>query len=110
MRGFTEALRADLYHTKIGVTFYQSGVVDSPYWKNNPGSLERLPKMGKLVPTLTTKQVGDAIVNGVRKNKRVIVIPFMMKMTYWQHAVFPFVVQWLMTITGHRRERRYSLK
>jgi hypothetical protein len=27
----------------------------------------------------------------------------MMKLTYWQHAVFPGVVQWLMTKTGYHR-------
>jgi len=103
IRGFTEALRADLYHTNIGVTLYESGAVDSPYWDNNPGSRDRLPKMGNLVPTLSTEQVGEAIVNGVRKNKSLVVIPLMMKLTYWQHAVVPWLVQWLMTITGYRR-------
>ena len=104
IRGFTEALRSDLYHTGIGVTLYESGVVESPYWEHNPNSLERVPKMGKLVPTLTTEQVGAAVVNGIRKNKKLVVIPLMMKLTYWQHAVFPWAVQWLMTITGYRRK------
>jgi short-subunit dehydrogenase len=104
VRGFTEALRADLHGTNIGVTLYESGVVDSPYWEHNPGSRERLPQMGNLVPTVTTDQVGEAIVNGVKKNKKLVVIPFMMKTTYWQHAVFPGIVQWLMTITGYKRK------
>ena len=73
IRGFTEALRADLDGTNIGVTLYESGVVESPYWSNNPGSRERVPKMGNLVPVLTTEQVGDAIVNGVKKNKKLVV-------------------------------------
>lgn len=104
VRGFTEALRADLDGTNIGITLYESGVVDSPYWKNNPGSRERVPKMGNLVPVLTTEQVGEAIVSGVKKNKKLVVIPFMMKSTYWQHAIFPGVVQWLMTKTGYKRK------
>jgi len=103
VRGFTEALRADLDGTGIGVTLYESGVVKSPYWEHNPGSRERVPKMGNLVPELTPEQVGNAIVRGVERNKRLIVIPFLMKLTYWQHAVFPRVVQWLMTKTGYRR-------
>ncbi len=103
VRGFNEALRADLHGTGIGVTLYESGVVDSPYWENNPGSRERVPKMGNLVPVVSTDQVGAAIVKGIRKNKKLVVIPFMMKMTYWQHAVVPWAVQWLMTITGYRR-------
>ena len=43
VRGFTEALRADLYRTGIRVTLYESGVVGSPYWEHNPGSLVRVP-------------------------------------------------------------------
>src|SRR5687767_3309712 len=38
VRGFTEALRADLSDTRIGVTLFESGVVQSPYWEHNPGS------------------------------------------------------------------------
>jgi short-subunit dehydrogenase len=105
VRGFTEALRSDLYHTGIDVTLYESGVISSKYWEHNSGSFERVPKMGKLIPTLTPEQVGAAIVKGVERNKRLIVVPFMMKMTYWQHAVVPGIVQWLMTITGYRKPR-----
>ncbi|HKH20663.1 MAG TPA: SDR family oxidoreductase [Gammaproteobacteria bacterium] len=103
VRGFTEALRADLHDTGVGITLFEAGVVKSSYWEHNPGSQERAPKMGKLVPPLTPEQVGQAIVKGVERNKRLIVIPFMMKLTYWQHALFPRVVQWLMTKTGYHR-------
>lgn len=105
VRGFTEALRADLYGTGIGVTLYESAVIKSPYWEHNPGSLERVPKMGQFIPTLSPEQVGTAIVKGIERNKRLVVIPFMTQMTYWQHAVFPWLVQWLMTITGYQRPR-----
>ena len=43
---------------------------------------------------------------GVRGNKRLIVIPFMMKVIYLQHALFPWSVQWLMTATGYRPNRK----
>ena len=105
VRGFTEALRADFHGTGLRVTLYESGVVQSPYWEHNAGSRERVPKMGTLIPPLTLEQVGEAVVNGVERNKRLIVIPFMMRLTYWQHAVLPWLVQWLMTITGYRRPR-----
>ena len=103
VKGFTEALRSDLYKTNIGVTLYESGVVESEYWQNNPSSLERVPKIAKLIPTLTPEQVGTAIVSGIKRNKRSIVIPFMMKTIYLQHFFFPWLVQWLMTVTGYRR-------
>ena len=106
VRGFTEALRADLYDTNIGVTLYESGVVNSPYWEHNPGSRERVPKVAKMIPNLTPEQVGLAIAKGIKGNKRLIVIPFMMKTIYLQHFFLPWVVQWLMTTTGYRPKKR----
>ena len=106
VRGFTEALRADLYHTKINVTLYESGVVESPYWEHNPGSRERVPKIAKIIPNLTPEQVGVAVAKGIQRNKRLIVIPFMMKTIYLQHFFFPCAVQWLMTVTGFSQKKQ----
>lgn len=106
MRGLTEALRADLSGSRIGVTLYESGVIESPYWLHNPASRERVPKIGKMIPVLKPEDVGKAVVAGVRGNKRLIVIPFMMKTIYLQNALFPWLVQWLMTATGYHRARR----
>jgi short-subunit dehydrogenase len=106
VRGFTEALRADLAGTGIRVSLYESGVVQSPYWEQNPGSRERVPKMGRLVPELTAEAAARAIIRGIEREQKLIVTPLMMRLTYWQHAVFPGVVQWLMTRTGYRRARR----
>lgn len=102
VRGFTEALRADLYDTDIGVTLYESGVVNSSYWEHNPGSRERVPKIARMIPDLSPEQVGQAIAKGIKRNKRLVVIPFMMKTIYVQHFFFPWVVQWLITVTGYR--------
>jgi len=103
VRGFTEALRADLKGTGVGVTLFECGVVKTPYWEHNPGSRERVPKMGKLVPELTPEQAASAIVRGIEHNRHYVVTPFMMRMTILQHAIAPGVVQWLMTATGYRR-------
>ena len=78
-----------------------------PYWDHNPGSRERVPKMGRLVPELTPRR-RRAIVHGIEREQKLVVVPFMMKLTYWQHAVFPGVVQWLMTRTGYTRPRARS--
>ena len=103
VRGFTEALRSDLAKTGIRVTLYESGVVRSEYWEHNPGSRERVPKMGNLVPALSSEAAARAIVRGIEREKKLVVVPFMMKLTYWQHAVFPSVVQSLMTRTGYKK-------
>ncbi len=106
IRGLTEALRADLYASGIGVTLYESGEIESPYWLHNPGSRERLPKIGKMIPVLKPEEVGKAIVAGVRGDKRHVVIPFMMKVIYLLHFLFPSMVQRGMIVTGYRPARK----
>jgi short-subunit dehydrogenase len=51
---------------------------------------------------LSEEQVARAVIAGVEHNRRVIVVPTMMKAVYLLHALFPWLVQWLMTVTGHR--------
>lgn len=102
MRGFSEALRSDLQGSGIGVTLYESGEIESPYWQHNPDSRDRIPKISKMLPALKVEDVGAAVVAGVRSDKRLIVIPFAMKIIYALHYVFPWAVQWLMTATGSR--------
>lgn len=103
VRGFTEALRADLARTGVRVTLFEAGVVKSEYWANNPGSRERVPRIGRLVPDLEPDEAAAAIVRGIERNRKLVVAPFMMRLIYLQHALFPGVVQWLMTRTGYRR-------
>lgn len=102
-RGFTEALRADLYRTGIGVTHFVAGATETPYWEHNPGSRERLPKIAKLVPPITADAAADALVRGIERDKREVVVPFMMKLTYIEHALAPRMVEWLMHATGYKR-------
>jgi short-subunit dehydrogenase len=103
MRGFSDALRADLDRTAIRVTHYESGPVDTPYWSNNPGSRERVPGVARLlVPVLTEAQVARAVVAGITRDRRFIVVPAMLRLVYLLHLVFPWLVQWLMTRTGYR--------
>ncbi len=104
VRGFTEALRADLDRTNINVTLYESASVKSPYWEHNPGSAEREPGIAIIIPKLSVEEVGEAVVRGVEHNKKLIIVPFMTKLIYWQHALFPWLVQWLLTKTGYKRK------
>jgi short-subunit dehydrogenase len=104
LRGFTEALRSDLYRTKIRVTHFVAGHTESDYWKHNPGSEERMPKIGVMVPPITPLQAAKALVRGIERNKREVVTPFMMKLIFLQHAIAPWLVEWLMRETGYRRK------
>lgn len=103
LRGFTEALRADLHRTRIKVTHFVAGETETPYWEANPESRERLPKIAKLFPVLTPEKAANALVRGVERNAHEVVTPFMMKQVYVQHALAPRLVEWLMRATGYRR-------
>jgi short-subunit dehydrogenase len=104
VRGFTQALRADLDNTNINVTLYESASVKSPYWEHNPGSAEREPGIAIIIPKLSVEEVGTAVVRGVENNKKLIITPFMTKVIYWNHVFFPWLVQWLLIKTGYKRK------
>lgn len=70
MRGFTEALRVDLHGTDIGVSQVVPGKVSSAYFDHNPGAESRIPRIGKLIRTLTPEQAGEAIADAVEQRGR----------------------------------------
>jgi len=106
MRGFSESLRADLHGTGIHVTLIAPGKVDTPYFENNPGTERQIPKIATftpLYPTLTAEQVAQAIVQAVRKNAKVVIIPFFLKITVLMARIWLRPVEWLLLATGPKR-------
>jgi short-subunit dehydrogenase len=106
MRGFAAALRADLQETGVGVLSVVAGEVDSPYFDHNPGSRERLPAIAKLFPTLTPEDVADAIVDGLREDRRTVIVPGRLAAVVWLHRLFPRLVDELVVRTGWQRSPR----
>ncbi len=106
MRGFTEALRADLYGTRIRVSLFMPGKVSSAYWQHNPGSEERIPGLGNLIPTLTPDQAAAALVRGIERDRRLIVQPFLLRAFLELHWLCPRLVEWMAWRTGYRRGER----
>jgi len=104
LRGYAEALRSDLRGTGVGFTLITPGKVSSSYFENNPGTLERLPGLGRTIPTLTPNQVAVRLVKAVERGESEVIFPFIM----WVYAMFnrlmPRFVSWLIWRTGHRHE------
>ena len=100
MVGLYKALRADFYHTKLKSTLVYFAKVESSYWKNNPGSEERIPKSQFIIPAISAEKAATKIVSGVARGKRKIRAPFMMIvvefLTYWT----PFITRFNMDQTG----------
>lgn len=103
MRGFHEALRADLHETKIGVSLVVPGLVASTYFANNPGGEERAPGISKLYRTLQPEEVAAAIVSAVERERRQVVIPALLSMTIAMHRLMPRFVEALLLKTAAKR-------
>lgn len=106
LRGFVEALRAELHGTRLRVTTIIPGVVATTYFEHNPGVLERVPGLARwLLPVLTADQAAAAIVRGIERGRREIVLPGRLRLLYAVHAVAPGLVRYLTILTGARRSR-----
>lgn len=103
MRGFTKSLRADLRETGIGVTLVAPGKVDTPYFENNPGSKDRVPKLAESFRTLTPEEVATAIVGGVESGRRNVIVPLELRVALWVYRLFPRPIQWAANATGWSR-------
>jgi short-subunit dehydrogenase len=93
LRGFTEALRADVKGSGLTVTLVVLGVVDSPYWEHNPGSREHVPAASPtLAPTLSTAEAAETIFAGVAARKHTVVKPAFLRALFLLNAVAPRLV------------------
>jgi NADP-dependent 3-hydroxy acid dehydrogenase YdfG len=100
MRGFHEALRADLHKTRIRVTLVVPGAVASSYFAHNPGGEERFPGIARLFHTLTPEEVAEAIVHAVEREQREVIISFLHRQTLRLHRVWPSVLEWALLRTA----------
>ncbi|HTP10044.1 MAG TPA: SDR family NAD(P)-dependent oxidoreductase [Anaerolineae bacterium] len=103
MRGFHQALTADLSGTRLRTMLVAFAAVRSDYWANNPGSKQRIPQAQTMIPTLTPDQAASAIVHGLQRNQREVFAPFMLRVILTLNYFFPFVTRRLMIHTGYKR-------
>lgn len=90
MKGFAEAMRADLRGTGVSVTLVVLGTVETPYWEHNPGSREHLPPTNpRLVPNLTPEEAATAIVEGTEHRQRTVIKPGIFRAIFIANALFP---------------------
>lgn len=108
VRGFTEALAADLRESGIGVTAVVAGHVDSEYFAHNPGSLERMPAIDRVVRRLSPDDVAAAICRGVERERSLVVEPFEVRSLLALSRVAPSLVARLAAIGTARRPLIHS--
>jgi short-subunit dehydrogenase len=106
LRGFTEALRADLHGTGLTITEVIPGKVSSTYFTHNPGTEARAPWIVKLLGTITPEQAAAGILRGIERGRRQIVLPFRYRLLSIIHRIWPGLVRWLAVATGAQRDRK----
>ncbi|MHA2252021.1 MAG: SDR family NAD(P)-dependent oxidoreductase [Candidatus Kariarchaeaceae archaeon] len=96
---FTIALRAELKPTNIRVMNVGAGKVATPYFENNPGAEERIPRVASiLLPTMSAEFIANKILRGIEKNKQKIIAPKLLRLFYALNGLFPFVFTFLLSI------------
>ena len=103
MRGFSEALSADLGETGVGVSLVAATTVESTYWAHNPGSRERLPGIARLFRTLAPEAVAAAIVRAVEAERRTVCVPVEFRLAVTLQRLLPGIFRWLVAKTGWKR-------
>jgi len=105
MRAFANQLRADLRGTGVGVSLIAPAEVDSPYFDNNPGARQRIPRASALLGGETTPEVvARATAEAVERERDEVIVPrraaAVVKLTPKP------VLDWLVRSTGWRRGGR----
>ena len=98
MRAFSYQLEAELRGSGVGVGLLVPFEVDSPYFDNNPGSRERIPKIAVLAGTMTPADVAREAADSIEKERRQRMLPWRGR---WLYRLTPApVMRWLLSSTG----------
>lgn len=103
LRGFVQGLRGDVAGSKIHVSQITAGLTTSNYFDNNPGALERLPRIAQIIPTLTPQQVAQGIVHTIRWNQPEAIIPWQLNAIAFYGRLFPQQLETIIRLTGWQR-------
>lgn len=104
LRGFTEALRQDLWGTGIQVGSLMPTRVHSEYFEANPGSIDRVPRVENMVGSMTPDEVAKACVNALTKRPgKDTCVPWRWGLIAPVARAFPGALAALYRATGHRR-------
>jgi uncharacterized protein len=108
MRGFTDALRMDVHGLGIGVTLLAAGTSTTPGYEHYPGVEERMPGVVRIVPLLTPDKIAAAIVRAIERERRLVIIPGMLRWMLALDRVAPWLVEQLVVRSGWTRARHPS--
>lgn len=96
MRALHEAMSQDLVGTGVHSCHVVFGEVSSPYFDNNPGTEEKIPALGKMIPRMNTQTCADVLAGVLDRPRAQVIQPFMLKPNILVARLFPGFARWLL--------------
>jgi short-subunit dehydrogenase len=103
MRALAESTRADLSGTGVRCGLVTAGEVESDYWRNNPGSRDRVPTISTVLGTLSPQEAAQAIVRCAERDGADVVVPRRLAALLLIYRIAPGPIRALVGATGWRR-------
>ena len=103
LRGLHEALRQDLHGTGVQTCHVLFGEVSSEYFDANPDTHEHIPRVGRLIPTITPERAAEVIARTIDRPRAQVFDPPMLAAMQAANRIAPRLVALLARRTGRRR-------
>lgn len=103
LRGLHEALRQDLAGTGVASCHVLFGEVSSEYFIANPDTHEHIPRVGRLIPTITPERAARIVVRAIRRPRPQVFDPPMLAVMQVANRLSPRLVALVARRTGRRR-------
>ncbi len=93
MRGFSEALRAELQPYGVKVMLVAFAKVASEYWAHNPGSEQHIPERQSMIPVLSPESAARHIIAGIERDRLLVMKPWQLRFIIELAKFFPGMVK-----------------
>lgn len=103
LRGLHEALRQDLAGTGVASCHVLFGEVASEYFIANPDTHEHIPRVGRLIPTITPERAARVVVRAIGRPRPQVFDPPMLAVMQVANRLSPRLVALVARRTGRRR-------
>lgn len=104
LRGLHESLCEDLRGTGVRSCHVVFGRVSSSYFDHNPGVEEKIPGIARMVRSISPEECAKVIAQTAKQPRRQVIYPFMLRISVWSYALFPWFARWLIGMTGAKRK------
>lgn len=101
--GYTQILQAEMRNQPVAVILVRpTAIAGTDFFRRNV-AFSRMPRMGDFIPYSTPPQVASAIMNGLRKGKRIVNVPGYLPLFYIAFEVVPGLIRWIASLGGQGR-------